>query len=93
MISPPQKSKIQQEELYRAQLRKQLSQARKSRYVAAFLAFFLGSIGAHKFYLNKPLWGFIYFLFFWTMIPFVVSILEAIIYLATSESDFQSRFG
>ena len=32
----------------------------KNKYFASFLAFFLGAIGAHKFYLGDEKWGFVF---------------------------------
>ena len=65
----------------------------KSRTVAAVLAFFLGGFGAHKFYLGKPGLGFLYLIFFWTMIPAIVAFIEFIIYLVTSDEDFKRKYG
>ena len=44
----------------------------KSRSTAVVLALLLGGIGAHKFYLNRPIWGVIYVLFLWTYIPAIL---------------------
>lgn len=64
----------------------------KSRIVAALLAFFLGGLGAHKFYLNKNGKGFLYLIFCWTYIPAIVSLIEAIGYLLQSDADFQAKY-
>ena len=64
----------------------------KSRIVAALLAFFLGGLGAHKFYLNKNGKGFLYLFFCWTYIPAIVSLIEAIGYLLQSDADFQAKY-
>ncbi len=60
---------------------------------AALLAVFLGAIGGHKFYLNKPGQGFIYLLFFLTLIPGIISIIEGLIYAFLSEETFQRKYG
>jgi TM2 domain-containing membrane protein YozV len=60
--------------------------------MAIFLALILGGIGAHKFYLNKPGWGFIYLIFCWTFIPAIIALMEAVIMLLTPESSFQERY-
>lgn len=65
----------------------------KNKLAAALLAIFLGDFGAHKFYLGKPGVGLIYLLFFWTGIPAVIGIIEGIIYLLSSEEDFQRKHG
>ena len=61
----------------------------KSRSIAILLAIFLGGIGIHKFYLNKPGWGVIYLLFCWTFIPLILALIEALIYLFMSDDKFQ----
>lgn len=65
----------------------------KSKAVAVLLALFLGGIGMHKFYLGKPLWGIIYLVFCWSYIPSIISFVEGIIYLCTSEKEFQAKYG
>lgn len=66
---------------------------RKSKGVAALLAFFLGGFGIHKFYLDQVFWGIIYLLFCWTFIPAIIAFFEAIILLFMNESEFNRRFG
>lgn len=46
--------------------------------VYACLALFLGGLGVHKFYKKDYKKGLIYLLFCWTLIPFIVSIIEGI---------------
>jgi len=65
----------------------------KSRIVAAILAFFLGGLGIHKFYLGQIGWGIIYLIFCWTFIPSIVAFIEFIIYLCTSDEDFAKKYG
>ena len=65
----------------------------KSRVAAALLAFFLGGIGAHKFYLGRVAQGILYLLFCWTLIPAVIAFVEFIIYLCTSDEDFAAKYG
>lgn len=64
----------------------------KSRFVAALLAFFLGSFGVHKFYLGRIGQGVLYLLFFWTFIPGLVALIEMIIYLLMSDKDFSDKY-
>ncbi len=54
----------------------QMAAHRKSDVVAILLAFFLGSFGAHRFYLGENGWGILYVLFCWTFIPHLVSFVE-----------------
>lgn len=64
----------------------------KSRIVAALLAFFLGGLGAHKFYLNKNGKGFLYLIFCWTYIPAIIAFFECIGYLLKSDEEFQEKY-
>ncbi|AVQ34006.1 MULTISPECIES: NINE protein [Staphylococcus] len=51
------------------------------KFAYVLLAFFIGGLGAHKFYAKKTGWGVLYLLFCWTGIPGVIAIIEAIIAL------------
>jgi TM2 domain-containing membrane protein YozV len=73
----------------------------KNKVVAALLAFFLGSFGAHKFYLGKNKAGVIMLLCFFpgillfaipTLIMGVIAFIEFIIYLVTSDEDFDRNY-
>lgn len=66
---------------------------RKNRVTAALLAFFLGGLGAHKFYLGDTGLGILYILFCWTLIPGLIAFVEAIIYLTTSDEEFAEKYG
>jgi predicted RNA-binding Zn-ribbon protein involved in translation (DUF1610 family) len=65
----------------------------KSRVAAALLAFFLGSFGVHKFYLGRIAAGFLYLLFFWTLIPTIIAFIEFIIYLTMTDEAFAAKYG
>jgi TM2 domain-containing membrane protein YozV len=69
-----------------------LPSGRKDRVTAALLAFFLGGFGGHKFYLGQTGMGIFYILFFWTFIPMIVSLIEGIIYLTMSDSEFSTKY-
>jgi TM2 domain-containing membrane protein YozV/predicted RNA-binding Zn-ribbon protein involved in translation (DUF1610 family) len=60
----------------------------KSRVVAAVLAFLLGGIGAHKFYLGRIGWGIAYLLFCWTFIPSIIALIDGFVLLAKSDAEF-----
>jgi TM2 domain-containing membrane protein YozV len=65
----------------------------KNRFVAALLAFFLGSFGIHKFYLGQNGWGLAYLLFFWTGIPWLAGLCEAFgLLVFTSDESFDQQF-
>lgn len=75
----------------------------KSRLAAGLLAILLGSFGAHKFYLGYTvpavlmlsvtvvsvclMFLLIGFFFFW--IPFVIGVIEGILYLTKTDADFE----
>jgi TM2 domain-containing membrane protein YozV len=65
---------------------------RKDRLVAALLALFLGGLGIHHFYLGNTLLGIIYLLFCWTLIPFLISFIEGIVFLCTSNAAFDAQY-
>src|ERR1700739_4914856 len=54
----------------------QYEQVRRDEVVGVLLALFLGTFGAHHFYLRRPGLGILYCCFFWTGIPTVVSFIE-----------------
>lgn len=63
------------------------------RKVAIFLAFFLGWLGIHRFYLGQIGWGLIYVVLFYVFLPLVilVSWIDALRYLLMSDEDFALR--
>ncbi|MBC3811355.1 TM2 domain-containing protein [Undibacterium aquatile] len=63
----------------------------KSRTTAGVLALFLGGIGMHKFYLDKPMQGIAYLFFCWTFIPALLAFIEAIRYFSMTDDEFASR--
>lgn len=65
----------------------------KDRFIAALLAFVLGTFGVHKFYLGQIGWGIIYCVFSWTMIPSLAGLIEGVLYLARPQEDFVRRYG
>jgi len=71
----------------------QVTAGSKNRISAALLAFFLGGIGVHKFYLGKVGQGFLYLIFFWTFIPAIISFVEFIIYLCDTDENFARKYG
>ena len=66
--------------------------SKKSRIVAALLAFFLGGIGGHKFYLGRVAAGVLYLLFCWTLIPSFIAFIEFIVYLCMSDESFAAKY-
>lgn len=64
----------------------------KSKLAAGLLAILLGSLGVHKFYLNKPVWGIVYLLFCWSYIPGIIGLVEGIVYLCMSDNEFNEKY-
>lgn len=65
----------------------------KSRIAAAILAFFLGGLGIHKFYLGQTGKGILYLLFCWTFIPAIIAFVEFILLLVMSDEEFNRKYG
>jgi TM2 domain-containing membrane protein YozV/type II secretory pathway pseudopilin PulG len=63
-----------------------------SKAALLLLTFFLGGIGAHKFYLGKYWQGALYLIFFWTYIPGIAALVEFIIYAFTSEERLNEKY-
>ena len=64
----------------------------KSKGTAALLAFLLGNLGIHKFYLGKGGQGVLYLLFCWTFIPWVLAVFDFFILICMSESEFDEKY-
>ncbi|HXL55740.1 MAG TPA: TM2 domain-containing protein, partial [Chitinophagaceae bacterium] len=63
----------------------------KNKITAAILAFFLGGIGIHRFYLDEAGKGILYLIFCWTFIPAIIAFFDFIIFLTMSEENFNSK--
>lgn len=64
----------------------------KVRSKAYFLALFLGWCGGHKFYLGETVAGWIYLFWFWTFVPFLLSLYEALILIQMSTVSFNMTY-
>lgn len=64
----------------------------KSRTTAAVLAFLLGGLGIHKFYLGKSGLGIVYLLFFWTFIPAILALIDFVILLTMNDETFAQKY-
>ncbi|MDE3021801.1 MAG: TM2 domain-containing protein [Pseudomonadota bacterium] len=63
----------------------------KNRFIAAALAFLVGGMGIHRFYLGqwRGLW---YLLFCWTGIPSFIAFIEGIVFLMTNQYSWDHRY-
>lgn len=65
---------------------------RKEKATAGVLAFFLGGLGVHRFYLGQW-WGIFYLIFWGTLIPSIVSFIEAFVFWFTSNERWNQKYG
>ena len=65
----------------------------KNKVVAGILALLVGGLGIHKFYLGRPGMGIVYLLFCWSGIPSILGFIEGIIYLVSSDAEFNAKYG
>lgn len=61
------------------------------KITAGILGIFLGSFGAHKFFLGKTKQGICYILFCWTFIPGLIGFIEGVRYLFMPLDDFYKK--
>ncbi len=64
----------------------------RNKLVAVLLAFLLGGLGIHKFYMNQIGMGVLYLLFFWTGIPALLGFIDGIMYLSADDEKFQMKY-
>jgi TM2 domain-containing membrane protein YozV len=64
----------------------------REKIVAVLLAFFLGGFGFHRFYLGQKKLGFVYLLFFWTVVPFIMGVVDALLLLVKHQDDFDLQY-
>lgn len=64
----------------------------KNKTTAALLAFFLGGLGVHRFYLNQAGLGLAYLLFCWTLIPALIALIDFIVFLSMDEAAFNAKY-
>jgi TM2 domain-containing membrane protein YozV len=64
----------------------------KDKNVAAVLALFLGWFGVHKFYLGRIGSGIVYLVFFWTMIPALLGMIDFFVLALMDNDEFNRRY-
>jgi TM2 domain-containing membrane protein YozV/Tfp pilus assembly major pilin PilA len=69
----------------------QRTQRYKNKIAAGVLAILLGGLGVHRFYLGQW-WGIFYLLFFWTWIPGFIALIEGIVFLCTSQENWDRNY-
>ncbi len=63
-----------------------------NREKALKLALTLGWLGGHRFYTGQTVSGLAYLAFFWTLIPGVLSLIDAAFLAKMSDDDFADEF-
>ncbi|MPT30702.1 MAG: TM2 domain-containing protein [Chryseobacterium sp.] len=64
----------------------------KSKSTTVLLAFFLGGIGVHRFYLGQNILGLLYLLFCWTFIPALIALFDFFIFIFMPEDNFNYKY-
>lgn len=64
----------------------------KNKRAATFLALFLGSFGVHRFYLGQRKYGWWYLVFCWTLLPTLISLIDALCFTLMSRATFNLRY-
>ena len=64
----------------------------KNRTTACFLAFFLGGLGIHQFYLGKSFKGLIYLCFCWTFVPALIALIDFLLLLTMNDGRFDEKY-
>lgn len=64
----------------------------KNKTTTALLAFFLGGLGVHRFYLGQIILGIFFLIFSWTLIPTFIGFIDFIIFLAMSKEKFDWKY-
>ena len=64
----------------------------KDKNVAAIFALFFGSLGLHRFYLRQTGLGIFYLVFFWTAIPALISLIDAIVFFSMDKDEFDYKY-
>jgi TM2 domain-containing membrane protein YozV len=64
----------------------------KDKNITGIIAFFLGGLGIHRFYLGQTGLGILYLVFCWTFIPAIVALIDAIIFWTQSSESFDAKY-
>ena len=64
----------------------------RNKNTAGLVAMLLGGLGIHKFYLGQPKQGIFYMIFFWTFIPALLGIVDAIKLFGMNADEFNRTY-
>lgn len=68
-----------------------LVQLDSERKKAVLLCVLLGTFGAHRFYMHQKYRGLSYLLFSWTLVPSVLSVIDAAFLIKMSDVEFNEE--
>jgi TM2 domain-containing membrane protein YozV len=69
-----------------------LTTTEKNKDKAVKLAVTLGWLGGHRFYTGQTISAVAYLLFFWTLVPGVLSLIDAFFLARMTDDDFSDEF-
>lgn len=64
----------------------------RSKSTTIMLAFLLGGLGIHRFYLGQNKLGLFYLLFFWTFIPALIALIDFFTFIFMSDDSFNYKY-
>ena len=64
----------------------------KNKTTAGIFALVFGGLGVHRFYLGQKGLGILYLLFFWTLIPTIVAMIDGIVFLTQDDEKFNKKY-
>ncbi len=64
----------------------------KNKRTAWLLALFVGTFGAHWFYLGKPLRGLLYLIFSWTILATIFALYDFIVLFTMDAHHFDRKY-
>lgn len=64
----------------------------KNKYITAIISLIFGGFGLHHLYLGDKKKSALYAIFFWTMIPVVLSIIDALYFLLMNQEKFNQKY-
>ncbi len=82
---------LQQKNVQQSIQFKSVNSTGKNRTIAALLAFILGGLGGHQFYLGNTVKGILYLVFCWSYIPGIIGFIEGIMLISQSDEDFDVK--
>jgi TM2 domain-containing membrane protein YozV len=64
----------------------------RNKNTAAILALILGVFGVHRFYLGQTFLGIIYCMFFWTGVPALLGVIDAVLLAVMNDTLFDAKY-